>query len=79
MAFGYWILRELSWEILRYRSLKKWMLDAHRAAVVEAILQRLDGEGMPSEAMNLVRIQATADPLINFGLVAAANLAFSAW
>jgi hypothetical protein len=38
-------LVELSWEILRYRCLKKRILDAHRAAAIEAILQRLDGEG----------------------------------
>ena len=42
-------LVELSWEILRYRRLKKRILDAHRVAAIEAILQRLDGEGMPSE------------------------------
>jgi hypothetical protein len=41
-------LVELSWEILRYRRLKKRILDAHRVAAIEAILQRLDGEGMPS-------------------------------
>jgi hypothetical protein len=44
-------LVELSWEILRYRRLKKRILDTHRVAAIEAILQRLDGEGMPSEAM----------------------------
>src|SRR6266550_4848973 len=48
----------LSWEILRYQRLKKRILDAHRAAAIEAILQRLDGEGMPVEAMPMVRTQA---------------------
>jgi hypothetical protein len=38
-------LVELSWEILRYRNLKNRILDAHRAAAIAAILQRLDGEG----------------------------------
>ena len=33
---------ELSWEILRYRRLKKKILDAHRIVALEAILQRLD-------------------------------------
>jgi hypothetical protein len=42
---------------LRYRRLKKRILDAHRVAAIEAILQRLDGEGMPSEAMPIVRAQ----------------------
>jgi len=51
-------LVELSWEILRYRHLKKRILDVHRVAAIEAILQRLDGEGMPAEAMPLVRKQA---------------------
>ena len=39
-------LVELSWEILRYRHLKKRILDVHRADAIEAILERLDGEGM---------------------------------
>ncbi len=51
-------LVELSWEILRYRRLKKRILDAHRVAAIEAILHRLDGEGMPSEAMPMVRTRA---------------------
>ena len=51
-------LVELSWEILRYRRLKKRILDAHRAVAIETILQRLDGEGMPAEAMPMVRVQA---------------------
>jgi hypothetical protein len=51
-------LVELSWEILRYRRLKKRILDAHRVAAIEAILQRLDGEGMPSEAMPMVQTRA---------------------
>jgi hypothetical protein len=49
---------ELSWEILRYRRLKDRVLNAHRAAAIEAILQRLDGEGMPAEAIPMVQIQA---------------------
>jgi hypothetical protein len=48
-------LVELCWEILRYRRLKKRILDAHRVAAIEAILQRLDGEGMSSEAMPMVQ------------------------
>jgi hypothetical protein len=51
-------LVELSWEILRYRRLKKRILDAHRVTAIEAILQRLDGEGMPAEAMPMVRTRA---------------------
>lgn len=51
-------LVELSWEILRYRRLKKRILDAHRVVAIEAILRRLDGAGMPTEAMPMVQIQA---------------------
>jgi hypothetical protein len=51
-------LVELSWEILRYQRLKKRILDAHRVAAIEAILQRLDGEGLPAEAMPMVRTRA---------------------
>jgi hypothetical protein len=56
-------LVELSWEILRYRRLKKKILDTHRVAAIVAILQRLDGEGMPAETMPMVQIHAkrTAD------------------
>jgi hypothetical protein len=51
-------LVELSWEILRYRNLKNRILDTHRAVAIAAILQRLDGEGMPAEAMPMVQLQA---------------------
>ena len=37
---------------------KKGIPDTHRAAAIEAILQRLDGEGMPAEAMPMVRTRA---------------------
>jgi hypothetical protein len=50
-------LVELSWEILRYRRLKKRILDTHRATAIEAVLQRLDGEGMPAEDMPMVRMK----------------------
>ena len=52
-------LVELSWEILRYRRLKKRILDAHRTAAIGAILQRLDGAGMPPEARPMVQLQAS--------------------
>jgi hypothetical protein len=51
-------LVELSWEILRYRRLKKSILDVHRATAIEAILRRLDGEGMPAEVMPIVDLHA---------------------
>jgi hypothetical protein len=38
--------------------LKKSILDAHRATAIEAILRRLDGEGMPAEAMPMVHLQS---------------------
>jgi hypothetical protein len=51
-------LVELSWEILRYRRLKKRTLDAHRTAAIEAILRRLDGAGMPPEGGPMVQMNA---------------------
>ena len=51
-------LVELSWEILRYRHLKKRILDVHRGAAIRSILERLDGEGMPVEATPMVQMQA---------------------
>ena len=51
-------LVELSWEILRYQRLKKSILDAHRTTAIEAILRRLDGEGMPAEVMTMVDLHA---------------------
>ena len=52
-------LVELSWEILRYRHLKKRILDLHRVAAIKSILERLDGEGMPAEVAPMVQMQAT--------------------
>jgi hypothetical protein len=51
-------LVELSWEILRYRRLKERILGAHRQTAIEAILQRLDGAGMPAHAGPIVQIQS---------------------
>jgi hypothetical protein len=42
-----------------YRRIKMRVLDAHRAVAIEAIVQRIDGVGMPSEAMPMVRLAAT--------------------
>jgi hypothetical protein len=43
---------------MRYRRLKKSILDVHRATAIEAILRRLDGEGMPAEIMPMVDLHA---------------------
>jgi len=51
-------LVELSREILRYRRLKKSILDVHWATAIEAILRRLDGEGMPTDVMPMVHLYA---------------------
>ena len=51
-------LVELSWEILRYRRLKKSILDVHRSTAIEAILLRIDGEGMPAEVAPIVHLHA---------------------
>ena len=41
-------LVELSWEVLRYQHIKKRILDVHRVAAIETVLQRLTA-GMPVE------------------------------
>ena len=51
-------LVELSWEILRYRCLKTRILALDRSAAIEAILLRVEGEGLPLEAMPMVRQHA---------------------
>jgi hypothetical protein len=51
-------LVELSWEILRYRRLKMRILALDRSAAIEAIVLRVDGEGLPIEAMPMVRQHA---------------------
>ena len=48
-------LTELSWEILRYRRLREKILRAYRAKAIAAILQRLDGAGIPSQTQSMVR------------------------
>jgi len=52
-----WILdlTELSWEILRYRRLKEKTLRIYRANAIAAILQRLDGAGMPEQSRMFVQ------------------------
>jgi len=49
-------LVELSWEILRYRRLKMRIIALDRVAAIEAIVLRVDGEGVPPiEAVPMVR------------------------
>jgi hypothetical protein len=50
-------LIELSWEILRYRSLKQRVLAECRHSAIRAILLRLDGEGMPVERFQHLEFQ----------------------
>jgi len=50
-------LVELSWEILRYRRLKQKILQASRVQAIKALLQRLDGAGMPESALQNMRLQ----------------------
>jgi len=42
-------LVDLSWEILRYRSLKQKILEEFRVIALEALLRRLDGSGIAEE------------------------------
>jgi hypothetical protein len=50
-------LVELSWEIIRYRRLKQTVLQIYREAAIQSILQRVDGAGMPAEAVGKVHMQ----------------------
>jgi hypothetical protein len=50
-------LIELSWEIVRYRSLKQRVLAEYRHSAIRAILLRLDGEGMPVERFQHLEFQ----------------------
>ncbi|MGB8608337.1 MAG: hypothetical protein WCE28_25235, partial [Bradyrhizobium sp.] len=50
-------LIELSWEILRYRSLKQRVLAEYRHSAIRAILLRLDSEGMPVERFQHLEFQ----------------------
>lgn len=49
-------LMELSWEILRYRRLREKILRAYRAKAIAAILQKLDGAGIPAQTQGMVQI-----------------------
>jgi hypothetical protein len=50
-------LVELSWEILRYRRLKRRVLEEYRHSAIKEILMRLDGEGMPAEQFQHLELQ----------------------
>jgi hypothetical protein len=54
-----WVLDlvELSWDILRYRSLKQRVLAEYRHSAIRAILLRLDGAGMPNEQIHQLEFQ----------------------
>jgi hypothetical protein len=56
-------LVELSWEILRYRCLKKKILEGFRMAAVESLLQRVDGSGLPAEATGSMKAYARRNAL----------------
>jgi len=55
-----WLLDlvELSWEILRYRKLKQCILQLFRESAIAALLQRIDGAGMPPELLGVVRLRS---------------------
>jgi hypothetical protein len=43
-------LIELSWDVVRYRSLREKVLEIYREAAVESLLQRVDSWGIPPAA-----------------------------
>ena len=51
-------LVELSWEILRYRRLKHRVLEAHRERAIAAVLQHIDGAGLPDHAASTVGLRS---------------------
>jgi hypothetical protein len=65
-------LVELSWDIVRYRTLRQKLLEVRRRDAIEALLQRLDLPGIPDafaqSARNQTRLNAEqwrTDPIAN--------------
>jgi hypothetical protein len=50
-------LIELSWDVVRYRSLREKVLEVYRETAVESLLQRVDGWGIPSAAKEMAQRQ----------------------
>jgi hypothetical protein len=48
-------LIELSWDIIRYRTLRSKLLEDFREAAIEASLQRLDQPGIPDASLYLAK------------------------
>jgi hypothetical protein len=48
-------LIELSWDVVRYRSLRQKVLEKYREAAVESLLQRVDGFGIPPTAREMAQ------------------------
>src|SRR5258708_2930558 len=48
-------LIELSWDVIRYRSLREKVLEIYREAAVESLLQRVDGLGIPPAAREMAQ------------------------
>jgi hypothetical protein len=48
-------LIELSWDVVRYRSLREKVLERYREAAVESLLQQVDGLGIPPTAREMVQ------------------------
>ncbi len=48
-------LIELSWDVVRYRSLREKVLEVYRETAVESLLQRIDGWGIPPAAKEMAQ------------------------
>jgi hypothetical protein len=48
-------LMELSWDVVRYRSLREKVLEVYREAAVESLLQRVDSLGIPPSAQEMAQ------------------------
>ena len=48
-------LIELSWDVVRYRSLRAKVLEVYREAAVESLLQRVDSLGIPPAALEMAQ------------------------
>jgi hypothetical protein len=48
-------LIELSWDVVRYRSLREKVLEAYREAAVESLLHRIDNLGIPTAAREMAQ------------------------
>jgi hypothetical protein len=58
-------LIELSWDVVRYRSLREKTLEAYREAAVYSLLQRVDSWGMPAADREMVQLHTRRNAIFS--------------